>query len=134
MSADIEKNWTLDFPVERVFAAWTSSETVIPPATAMDIEPRVGGHYRLIVDDPQYRARCEGTFSRFETNRRVSYSWQWEGHEEVTQIDVRFTATDAGGTHIQLTHSGFGGEESRGAHDAGWDSYIAGFTRYLERA
>jgi len=42
---DLEKHYDLPYPPAKVYAAWVSSDTVIPPATAMDINPIVGGHF-----------------------------------------------------------------------------------------
>ena len=50
----IEKQYELPFPISHVYAAWVSSDTVIPPATSMDVLPEVGGHYRLIMEMPDF--------------------------------------------------------------------------------
>ena len=127
---ELEKRYQLPFPRERVYAAWVSSDTVIPPATAMDIDPRVGGHYRLIMDGPDFQGRNEGEFSRVEAGERVTYSWQWQGDEEKTEIDVTFAGSDDS-TEVRIQHTGFLTEASAAQHDAGWDSYIEGFSVFL---
>jgi hypothetical protein len=43
---NIEKTYELPFSPQQIYAAWVSSNTVIPPATKMDINPIEGGHYR----------------------------------------------------------------------------------------
>ncbi len=126
----IDKVYDLPFPLEQVYAAWVSSETVIPPATGMDILPEVGGHYRLIMETPEFTGRNEGTFSRLEPEQRVTYTWEWNGDGEVTEIDVRFEESDTG-TRVSLTHSGFTKDESVSNHNTGWDSYIEGFINHL---
>ncbi len=130
MLPTIEKTKILPFPVSTVYAAWISSDTVIPPATAMDIDAKVGGHYRLIIDTPDFKSRCEGTFSVVEPEKCVVYSWQWEGDDEATQIDVRF-ADDRNGTEVTIRHAGFTDEQSRTSHDLGWDSFLVGLEAYL---
>lgn len=130
MLSAIEKSKILPFPASDVYAAWVSSETVIPPATDMDIDPKVGGHYRLIIDMPDFKSRCDGVFSVVDPGKRVVYSWQWQGDEEVTEIDVRFDETD-GGTRITIAHSGFTSDKSRDNHDHGWDSYLTGLEAHL---
>ena len=126
----IEKAYDLPFPLTTVFTAWVSSDTVIPPATRMDILPEVDGHYRLIMETPEFTGRNEGVFSLVETESRLVYSCEWNGDGEVSTIDVRFEATGTG-THIELIHTGFNKEESVTNHDSGWDSYIDGFTVFL---
>lgn len=127
----INKSYDLPFPITAVYAAWVSSETVIPPATKMDVLPEVGGHYRLLMDTPDFTLINEGTFSVVEPEQRVVYTWEWNNDGEVSTIDVRFIET-ASGTRIELTHSGFQKAESVDQHDSGWDSYIEGFTAHLK--
>ena len=43
------KSYVLAFPLELVFSKWVAEDTVVSPAEKMDIEPRVGGAYRLIM-------------------------------------------------------------------------------------
>ena len=126
----ISKSYVLPFPVERVYQAWVSSDTVIAPATAMDIDPVVGGHYRLIMDTPTYKGGNQGTFTRVSPNQRLTYSWEWDNDGEVTEIDVVFSAHQDG-TSVHVSHTGFTKEESQRNHDSGWDSYIAGFIEHL---
>lgn len=127
---DIQCNYRILHRVEQVYAAWVSSETVIPPATAMDIDPRPGGHYRLLMEMPDFTGRNEGIFSLVEPNERVRYSWEWNGDGEVTEVDVRFVAM-GDQTEVRITHCGFASEASRDNHRVGWDSYIDGFSAFL---
>jgi len=128
---EIQKSYELPFPVADVYAAWVSSDTVIPPATAMDVLPEVGGHYRLLMEMPDFTGKNEGEFLIVEPDQRVVYTWEWNGDGEVSTIDVRFIATETG-TRIELHHTGFTKPESVENHDAGWDSYIEGFKAFLE--
>lgn len=127
---DIQCCYQVPYALAQVYAAWVSSATVIPPATAMDIEPRVGGHYRLLMETPNFTGRNEGTFSAVEPNQRVCYSWEWNGDGEVTQVDVQFAARGAG-TEVKINHSGFTSAASRDTHRSGWDSYMEGFCSFL---
>ncbi|MEM1262650.1 MAG: SRPBCC domain-containing protein [Pseudomonadota bacterium] len=126
----IEKTIAIDTTVARVYAAWVSNDTIIPPATRMDIDARVGGHYILYATTPEFSARNKGTFSVVEPNRRLVYSWEWDNDGEVSTIDVRFTAKDDQ-TVVELVHSGFHSKGSVSQHDAGWDHYFAGLAAYL---
>jgi len=126
----LEKTYELPFPVARVYNAWVSSNTVIAPATRMDVNPVVGGHYRLIMETPEMSSRNEGEFLTVEPNSHITYTWEWNGDGEVSTIDVVFSATREG-TRIELTHSGFASPQSLANHDGGWDSYIEGFLQHL---
>ena len=127
----IEKTYQLPFPPKQVYDAWVSSETVIAPATAMDINPVIGGHYRLIMKMPDFEGRNEGKFLTVNPGKQVVYTWEWNGDGEVSTIDVTFSQTETG-TEIRLSHTGFQKQESVDSHDSGWDSYITGFTAFLE--
>lgn len=130
---DINKDYHLAFSVSTVYAAWVSPNTVIPPATAMDILPKVGGHYRLTASTPELTMTNEGVFSIVEPDSHIRYTWEWNKDGEVTEIDVRFNATGSG-TQIILVHSGFKNQQSLSMHNVGWDSYIQGLESFLVQA
>jgi len=127
---DIEKDYDMSFPPETVYAAWGSSNTVIPPATAMDIDPVVGGHYRLIVKDDQWDTQNEGKFIEVEKNKHLRYTWEWNKDGDITEIDVTFEAAPSG-CKLTLVHSGFKTQDSYDNHAAGWDAYIQGLTTFM---
>ncbi|WP_339719870.1 SRPBCC domain-containing protein [uncultured Paraglaciecola sp.] len=130
---NIEKNYDLSFPLEKVYATWISSDTVIAPATSMDILPKLGGHYRLVVDTPEFKGKNEGVFLLVDPNCHLCYTWEWNNDGEVSEIDVNFSATGKG-TAIRILHSGFVNQASADRHDQGWDSYIEGFKLFLSKA
>ena len=128
----IEKRYTLACSCETLFQTWIDNDTVIPPATRMDINPVVGGHYRLIMALPDGEMRNEGTFSRIEPPHRLTYSWQWLGDDEVSEVDIRFEATGHNCTDVVICHSGFSEIETADRTSSGWDSYIDGLRLILE--
>ena len=132
ISMKIRKVYDFSFPVEEVYSAWVSSDTVIPPATSMDIKPEVGGHYRLLMETPEFTGKNEGVFQRVEPNSRVTYTWEWNGDGEVTTIDVRFRSTRSG-SQVEILHEGFTKPESVSNHSTGWDSYVEGLVQHLEK-
>lgn len=126
-----ERTWQLPFSPATLYAAWVANDTVIPPATRMDIKPEVGGHYRLHAAGDGFTATNEGTFLVVELNQRLRYTWQWAGDEEVTEVDVTFRPNN-GGTELELHHGTFISQESYTNHDNGWESYISGLTEFLQ--
>ena len=127
---NIKKTYDLPFSLEKVYASWVSPNTIIAPATSMDILPEVGGHYRLIMDSPEFKSTNEGTFLIVEPNSHVRYTWEWNRDGEVSEIDVTFSITSTG-TSILIEHTGFQKQQSVDMHDKGWDSYIEGFKVFL---
>ena len=108
----------LAFDMKVVHTAWVSSSPVIASATSMDIEPAVGGHYRLTTDAPEFSGKNEGKFSLIELQQRVLYTRKRNGDGEVTEIDVRVEVT-AAGTKILIHHTGFSTDESVTNHNDG---------------
>ncbi|MEX3007145.1 SRPBCC domain-containing protein [Hoeflea sp. TYP-13] len=127
----IEKSYRVPFSVHRVYSAWISSKTVIAPATRMDVNPVVGGHYRLFMEAPEFTAQNEGKFLEVDPQSHLKYTWEWNADGNVTEISVDFEAADDG-TEVRIVHSGFTDEESRAMHATGWDSYIDGLTQFLK--
>lgn len=122
------KSYVLEFPLEQVFAKWVAEDTVVSPAERMEVEPRIGGVYRLFMPGG---GLMEGVFSRFDENQQVTYSWNWVGSDETTEADVTFKS-HPDGTEVSVTHSGFASTESYDNHAAGWDSYLEGFITHLK--
>ena len=124
----ISKSCVIDFPLELVFSKWVADDTVVPPAERMEIEPRIGGAYKLFMPGGGV---MEGVFSEFAEYEHVTYSWNWVGSDEATEVDVTFQS-HPNGTEVQITHSGFESSTSYDNHASGWDSYIDGFTAHLK--
>jgi uncharacterized protein YndB with AHSA1/START domain len=114
----IEKTYEIPFAPEVVYAAWVSSDTVIPPATAMDIDPVVGGHYRLIMETPEFVGSNEGKFLVVDAGTHLRYTWEWNGDGEISEIDVTFSASPTG-TQIRLLHSKYQNQGSADLHSEG---------------
>ncbi len=118
-----EKHYELPFPPNHVYDAWLCPEVVVPPATRADINPTVGGHYRLYVEMEDRCSRAEGLFFAVEPEHRVRYTFEWDRDGEITEIDVIFD--DSGqGTALYIRHSGFRNRASRDLHAKNWDDYI----------
>ncbi|MCP4315660.1 MAG: SRPBCC domain-containing protein [Hyphomicrobiales bacterium] len=128
---NIEKTYHVPFPVSRVYAAWVSSNAVIAPATGMDINPVVGGHYRLVMEIPDFSSTNEGTFLEIELESRMKYTWEWDSDGNVTEIAVDFAAEEDG-CRVSIVHAGFTDEASFNKHAARWDSYFDGLIGFLK--
>ncbi|MDH3508451.1 MAG: SRPBCC domain-containing protein, partial [Gammaproteobacteria bacterium] len=67
----------------------------------------VTGEYREVVD-----------------NERLAFTWQWEGSEVVTFVEVDFRAIDADNTELSVVHTLFETEEQRDLHGQGWGACL----------
>ena len=90
---------------------WVVTVIVLPPTVALEIEPSVGGIYKLIMPGDFCMT---GHFSVVETNKRLVYSWQWQDDNEITETEVLFTQASEQ-TQVQLSHRGFITKDSKQA-------------------
>jgi uncharacterized protein YndB with AHSA1/START domain len=129
-------------PLERVFAAWSSAEQVrrwfapgdmrVPEA---EVDLRPGGRYRIVMEEKDgQRHVVTGEYREIVPNERLAFTWQWEGSEAVTFVEVEFRAIDDGGTELSLVHTQFAAEEHRDMHGKGWRGCLANLQAYLRTA
>jgi uncharacterized protein YndB with AHSA1/START domain len=138
-------------PVAHVFELFTSgigrwwprSFTIgMKPILDVIMEPRLGGRWRELAKDGG--EMVVGTIVVWEPPRRVAMLWQidarWQADATMkSEVDVRFTAEDAGATLVELTHHRFetmgaeDGESMRADVDGGWPGIVECFAREVER-
>jgi uncharacterized protein YndB with AHSA1/START domain len=88
-----------------------------------DLEAMPGGRWSMTMPGGQ---RVSGSFTELVENRRVVFTWGWEGHPTVPpgSSTVTIELVPAGsGTIVVLTHSGLPPDEI-GVHRVGWDHYL----------
>lgn len=122
-----EASYVLNHPPDLVYAHWISPKTIISPATSLEIEAKIGGIYKLEIPGG---ASMNGKFIIVEPNRRLVYSWQWQGDSEITKVEIKFSSNNAG-TEVKIVHSDFATEQSLKRHGNGWKNYMQGFQKYL---
>jgi uncharacterized protein YndB with AHSA1/START domain len=128
---------TFDAPAQDVFDAWTNPEvlrrwwrsnpTWRTPVAEVDL--RVGGRYRLSMEDPDAGTfyTVQGEYREVRRPERLVYSWSWEqddgqtGHEST--VTVEFVERDER-TIVVLEHSGLESQESRERHEQGWGACL----------
>lgn len=122
-----------DATPEEVFDAWTNPEvlrrwwaaapTWRTPVAEIDL--RVGGSYRISMEDPETGAvhTVGGEYQEVRRPERLAYSWCWEqddgGTGHVSTVTVDFLG-EGGGTTVVLEHIGLATPESRDQHEHGW--------------
>jgi uncharacterized protein YndB with AHSA1/START domain len=124
---------TFEASPEEVFDAWTSPEVLrrwwaTDPAGSTpvaDVDLRVGGGYRLTMQEADGRTRhtVRGEYREIVRPERLVYTWSWEEEDgsvgHVSTVTVRFRG-DGERTTVLLEHAGLPSEASRDNHGAGW--------------
>ena len=128
--------------IERVIDIAASPETVFglltDPAEYVKwkgrlaaLEPRPGGQFHVTFKDSAVR----GEYLEVIPNRRVVFTWGWEGPAAVVgpggstvEIDLEPRGS---GTRLHLVHRGLPAAELAG-HTAGWDYFLPRLTDVAE--
>jgi uncharacterized protein YndB with AHSA1/START domain len=122
-----------------VFAAWTHAKKMkgwMGPgqvfAKHTESDPRVGGHYRIVMATPDGNEfDISGEFREVIANEKLVYTW----HGTLTpQHDTLITVTfkpDGDGTLLTLTHEQFPDEAVRDSHNGGWTGALDKLEKYL---
>lgn len=149
-SADSEtrsfvKESTIAAPVEAVYAAWSEGEAFVRaydpdrPALKANIDLAIGGRYEWLWDGKTGSNDCQ--VLSFIPGRMISFSWnappdQPDSRARRTWVVVEFEPTADGGTHLTLTHLGFGSaphwDETRNYFEAAWPTVLSRFKKNLE--
>jgi uncharacterized protein YndB with AHSA1/START domain len=124
---------TYDAPREEVFDAWTNPEVLrrwwsVTPAgrtPVAEVDLRVGGCYRLTMEDPEAGTThtVRGEYREVLRPERLVYSWCWvqedgsAGH--VSTVTVEFVG-EGERTTVVLEHSELESPESAERHSHGW--------------
>lgn len=126
----ISKTYHSQLTPQQLYQAWLSPEMTIDPVTKMEVEAKVGGVLRLYAESPDGTFVMRGKLLELQENQKIRYAWKWDETPEETLVTVIFHSND-GKTEISLTHEGFETEESRKAHDSGWDQYFTGLQKKI---
>ena len=128
---NIHKRYVLQYSRESIFDMWVSPQAVVAPVNAIEVDPQVGGLFKLIVDG-EPKSHMIGKFLEFDRPAKLVYTWEWNQNGEVSQVQVVFNAVAANATEVIIDHTGFKKVSSQETHDQGWDSYVAGLKQRLE--
>jgi uncharacterized protein YndB with AHSA1/START domain len=118
----------LKAPPAKVFAAWIDPEKVkrwMGPgevkALKVECEPRVGGRYRWLMQNPAGEEHdVSGVYREFVRNEKLVFTWAWKSMPERESLVTVELKPDGDGTLLTLTHEQFFDEDARNRHQQGW--------------
>ena len=133
----IRLTFEVDAAPEHAFDTWTrgidtwwpADHTVTgEPRPAVVLEPRLGG--RLYERAPDGTEHEWGEVTVWERPHRFGYLWHLRrDRADATDVQIRFTASGAGRTRIEIVHTGWerlgsGGQDWRDRNLGGWSSLL----------
>jgi uncharacterized protein YndB with AHSA1/START domain len=122
----LEITRTFDAAPERVFDAWLEKswgDWAGPPGVRGEVtvmEPRVGGHYTIIMHTPDGGTlTVGGVYKEIVRPSRLVMSWKWSHEQPDTLITLTFKPSGKG-TELHMRHEGFTHADRRDSHNTGW--------------
>jgi uncharacterized protein YndB with AHSA1/START domain len=153
-TSTVRKTLNVNVPVERAFAVFTEKMSAWWPAThhiaqqpfvEIEIERRKGGRWFERAADG---TECDwGRVLAWEPPHRVAFAWHLQADwkfdpdpEKASEVEIRFFATDAGETRVELEHRnlerhGASWEQVRTSVDSpgGWTAILENFAMAFNR-
>jgi uncharacterized protein YndB with AHSA1/START domain/GNAT superfamily N-acetyltransferase len=130
----------LPFPLDVVFDAWWDAdgmrEWMCPrPATPthIEIDPQVGGNYRIDIDDEGLARSVTGRYFAIEPSRGFACTWRcttWEPTAPESIFAVQLEPRDGGSTLMTIRHLQLQAEVREG-YLAGWVRVAAQLEEHL---
>jgi uncharacterized protein YndB with AHSA1/START domain len=102
-------------------ARWWGPEGFTAPSVELDL--RVGGHYRILMQPPQGDAFfLSGEFREVDAPARLTYTFRYEEPDpEDRETVVTFSLSDLGArTEVVVEQGPFATERRRALHEQGW--------------
>ena len=141
----LDKSVVVPAGVDAVWQAWTTTSGVTSFfAPGAEIEPRVGGAYRVYFDpgaEPGQRGADDMRILALQPKRMLSFDWNAppslpQARQQRTFVIVRLHPVDERSTRVTLHHTGWGdGGEWDQAYtyfDRAWDNVLAGLKTRFE--
>ncbi len=119
---------------ERVYNAWLDPETLVHfmsncqgiTLTSAQTDPRVGGRFRLVMNNGTKDIPHTGTYLELTPHSRIAFTWESE-YSTVEGSTVTLDLVPVGAeTLLTLTHVRFATESSRDGHKRGWATILDG--------
>ena len=122
----------LSAPVDRVFAAWTSAESLKqfitpgnPGHAVVECEAWVGGHFRIDMHGKDGKVyRHDGEYLEVDPPRRLKFTWISESTNKCATIVTIDFKPQGEKTEVTLVHEGLESVKSVDGHTPGMDAIL----------
>lgn len=142
----LDKEVTVPAGVDAVWQAWTTTEGVTSFfAPGAEIEPRVGGAFRVFFDpqgEPGQKGADDMRILAIQPKKMLSFDWNAppslpQARQQRTFVIVRLHPVDAKSTRVTLHHVGWGegGEwdQAYAYFDRAWGNVLTGLKDRFEK-
>ena len=125
---------------EKVYGAWADPEKLVQwfgPASVeagsvkVDIDLRVGGHYRISFNANGQYNQVGGVYREVVPNERLVFSWAWHSTPERESLVTVLLKPDGAGTLLTFHHEQFADATARDNHQRGWTELLGRLEDYL---
>ena len=115
---DRETMWSLWTDAAHA-ARWMRPTLTEHGTTRASVDARPGGTYRFEMQSGDTVFATSGTYIDVDPIDRLVYTWQWDGQDEESLVEVTFSEAP-GGTRVHIAHTRFDTPESAALHGEGW--------------
>jgi uncharacterized protein YndB with AHSA1/START domain len=126
---------------EKVYAAWTDPQKLIqwfgrvdakPDTMRAEVDPRVGGRYRVNfnIKSGEY-FEVGGIYREVVPNQRLVFSWAWYSTPERESLVTVTLKPDGVGTLLTVHHEQLFDSAARDGHERGWLGSLDKLEKYF---
>jgi uncharacterized protein YndB with AHSA1/START domain len=109
---------------------WMGPEGVTP--LRAEIDPRVGGRYRLVMRSPDGEEHdVSGVYREVVPNEKLVFSWAWKTTPERQSQVTILIKPDGDGSLLTLTHEHLHDEDVRDRHQHGWTGSLDKLEKFV---
>ncbi len=117
---------------EDLFDAWLDAQSLglwFRPdgirETRAEIDPRVGGAFRIVMVDDDSSIVHSGTYREIDRPRRLVFTWSSRATRfRYSIVTVTFQPSSSGATLVEIHQVGLPDEEAQSSHYAGWSDIL----------
>jgi len=121
-----------------VFDAWVDPDSLrewmcpgSTPASAVEVDPRVGGRFRIVMGDQAGGIEHTGEYRELRRPERLVFTWiSTKTLERETLVTVQLRPVGRE-TELTLTHERLPGDEARRGHERGWMAIVAKLAEHI---
>ncbi len=122
----------INAPIEKVFEAWLSPETlsqfILPmpgmPQPYVESDACEGGDFTIIMQVGDEKIPHTGKYLEISRHTKLVFTWESPFSVDNSIVTLNFSARTKEKTNVELTHVKFIDEATRADHEGGWSNIL----------